>query len=675
MKSKAYYILLIAGLVISQLSVAQAPEGFNYQAVVRDGTGKVINKGNVGVRFTIHQTTLVGSTVYQERQALITNEYGLISAVIGKGSALMGQFDNILWGMDKYFLQVEIDPAGGSNYTDMGASQLMSVPYALNAKVAKSIEGGIQMDWTKAGNDIYNNNKGNVGIGSMGTMYKLSVRDSIGTSGIMNIENADSNGFAGIYFQSGVDRRGWIGHFGTNGWDKNNSFQIGSRDSTNLTLSTGPKSRLTIDGIDGNVGIGIDTPKYKLAVNGDIAMTHNWALVSQNYDGSPSIYLWPRYGSTNKTFFNYGEGGFDIRNNASNVTMRMDDVGNVSVGPYSPLAKFQVDGESTNYAMRVRVDGGTRFTVDGNGGTAIGTLTTPPANGLYVYGDVGLGTTTPAAKLDVRGDIYSSGNVGLGTTTPAAKLDVKGGILVSGNSGFGTTTPSDRIHVVGAFRMTGGTGWLNTSADNSQGNASFGGTAYGNVKLTVSSNQTFGLYLNGASAGTALYVIGTAGITGNLSKGGGSFKIDHPLDPANKFLYHSFVESPDMMNIYNGNITTDANGTAVVKMPDYFEALNMEFRYQLTVIGTFAQAIVAEELSNNQFVIKTNQPNIKVSWQVTGIRHDAFANKNRIPGEVEKTGKEKGKYIHPEAFGLTEDMRIDLTEKVTETIAPIKETR
>src|SRR6185295_9797953 len=97
------------------------------------------------------------------------------------------------------------------------------------------------------------------------------------------------------------------------------------------------------------------------------------------------------------------------------------------------------------------------------------------------------------------------------------------------------------------------------------------------------------------------------------------------LDPENKYLYHSFVESPDMKNIYDGNVVTDEHGNATVELPDYFEALNRDFRYQLTVIGTFAQAIIAAEIRENRFKIKTNAANVKVSWQVTGIRQDAFA--------------------------------------------------
>jgi hypothetical protein len=147
---------------------------------------------------------------------------------------------------------------------------------------------------------------------------------------------------------------------------------------------------------------------------------------------------------------------------------------------------------------------------------------------------------------------------------------------------------------------------------------------------------------------------GNLHITGKLTKGGGSFKIDHPFDPANKYLSHSFVESPDMMNVYNGNITTDRHGLATVNLPDYFEALNGDFRYQLTVIGQFAQAIVAKKISANRFVIRTSKPNVEVSWQITGIRHDAYANVYRIAVEEDKTAQEQGYYLHREVFGQPE---------------------
>jgi hypothetical protein len=140
-----------------------------------------------------------------------------------------------------------------------------------------------------------------------------------------------------------------------------------------------------------------------------------------------------------------------------------------------------------------------------------------------------------------------------------------------------------------------------------------------------------------------------------LVKPGGGFSIDMPGPEApNSILNHSFVESPDMMNVYNGNVTTDGGGNATVQLPGYFEALNRDFRYQLTVIGQFAQVIVAEEIRDNRFAIKTDKPNVRVSWQVTGIRHDVWANAHRIQVEVEKPEAERGKYLHPEEHNQPE---------------------
>jgi hypothetical protein len=148
-------------------------------------------------------------------------------------------------------------------------------------------------------------------------------------------------------------------------------------------------------------------------------------------------------------------------------------------------------------------------------------------------------------------------------------------------------------------------------------------------------------------------------VVGNLSKSGGSFKIDHPLDPANMYLYHSFVESPDMKNVYDGVVTLDDKGEAVVQLPDWFEALNRDFRYQLTCIGGYAPVYVADEVANNQFRIAGGKPGLKISWQVTGIRQDAWANAHRIPVEEAKPAKEQGFYLSPELFGASEKQGVN----------------
>ena len=164
---------------------------------------------------------------------------------------------------------------------------------------------------------------------------------------------------------------------------------------------------------------------------------------------------------------------------------------------------------------------------------------------------------------------------------------------------------------------------------------------------------------------TGLSVNGNLTVSGSISKGSGSFKIDHPLDPANSYLSHSFVESPDMMNIYNGNITTDEDGVATVTLPTYFEALNRDFRYQLTVIGQFAQAIVAREIRDNQFKIRTDKPFIRVSWQVTGVRHDAYAEAHRVPVEESKPPGERGHYLHPELFRTPQSSTTPTTVRIS----------
>jgi hypothetical protein len=152
---------------------------------------------------------------------------------------------------------------------------------------------------------------------------------------------------------------------------------------------------------------------------------------------------------------------------------------------------------------------------------------------------------------------------------------------------------------------------------------------------------------NGDAAGYAGWFQGRAHVAGTLSKAAGSFKIDHPLDPANKYLSHSFVESPDMLNVYNGNVVLGADGTASVTMPSYFSALNIEFRYQLTPLGGAAPNLhVAQEIANNRFVIGGGAPGLKVSWQVTGIRNDTYARENRIAVEEDKAPGERGKYLY-----------------------------
>jgi len=227
--------------------------------------------------------------------------------------------------------------------------------------------------------------------------------------------------------------------------------------------------------------------------------------------------------------------------------------------------------------------------------------------------------------------IVSGGKVGIGTQSPSARLEVDAYAGVYAGSFVGPTCGSgcDALEAIGG-NSTGGTGGDAIDA--------FAGS--------------------GSPNGWAGYFGGDVDVNGTLFKNAGAFKIDHPLDPANKYLYHSFVESPDMLNIYNGNVVLDGNGEAVVALPDWFDAINRDFRYQLTCIGGFAPVYIAEEIANNQFKIAGGKSGMKISWQVAGIRQDAWANAHRIPVEVEKSERERGYYIRPELYGAPEEKSI-----------------
>ncbi|MFA4844356.1 MAG: hypothetical protein WC632_05350 [Candidatus Margulisiibacteriota bacterium] len=143
-------------------------------------------------------------------------------------------------------------------------------------------------------------------------------------------------------------------------------------------------------------------------------------------------------------------------------------------------------------------------------------------------------------------------------------------------------------------------------------------------------------------------------VDGYLQKAAGSFLIDHPLDPKNKILRHSFVESPDMKNIYDGIARLNDKGEATVQLPKYFEALNRDFRYQLTALGEFAPIFIKSKIKDNKFVIAGGKAGQEISWQVTGSRQDAFVKKHPLVIEEEKgQGNKftKGKYLNPDAFG------------------------
>lgn len=359
--------------------------------------------------------------------------------------------------------------------------------------------------------------------------------------------------------------------------------------------------------------------------------------------------------------------------NDSNITE--DKFGKIGIGTTLPTSQLTVQGMIESTAGGVKFPDGTIQTTAGvasvthdNTLTGDGTAASPlgVAIPLILTGSVdnGNGVITVTNTAPGGPSLFGVGG------NASAQIGGGTGLLALGGTGGtdGATTPGG-VGLVGfggsASSSSGGTGGSLIGGVSTNGNGGDGAFAVGALGVGTGKKGGRGIVAipgggaGGATAGLAGEFLGDVEISGNLAKGGGSFKIDHPLDPENKYLYHSFVESPDMMNIYNGNITTDQNGEAMVELPEWFEALNKSFRYQLTVIGTFAQAIVAEKIKGNRFTIRTTAPGVEVSWQITGIRKDAFAEKNRIPVEQVKSERERGTYLHPEAFNKSKERGVE----------------
>ena len=256
-----------------------------------------------------------------------------------------------------------------------------------------------------------------------------------------------------------------------------------------------------------------------------------------------------------------------------------------------------------------------------------------------------------------RMSVLQSGQIGIGTANPGAQLGV-----------IATSTAYPALYVqaadaAGGSGQSGSDGLDVFGGDGDPNGNSHGGdgvVAYGGSGPSYNGAAILGIGgCEGCLGGPAGQFDGNVIITGDLNGSSDSIKIDHPLDPANKYLSQAAVVSSDMKTMYDGNVTTDASGSAVVDLPDWFGSLNRDFRYQLTVIGQFAQAIVADEITNNHFTIKTDKPNVRVSWLVTGIRQDAWANAHRVPVEAEKNARERGYYLHPELFGAPEEAGLE----------------
>jgi hypothetical protein len=582
------------------------PRLVQFNGILKDGAARVV-AGPASVTFAIYAEQEGGTAIWSETQNVLADANGHYSAVLG--AATSGGFPAELFGTgESRWLGVAV-----ARQAEMPRALLASVPYALKAGDAQTL-GGLP-----ASSYVTTQQLAARGVSAAPSTTIVGAGGAAAPS-TLNASVAPTDGAtAGSITQS-------VTQAAVTGTGTANYLPLWTSGS-NLGVSKIYQAN------GGFVGINTNTPLLQLDVNGNSIFRGSFQMAPQGVAtasaGQPShSFQWQ--GSV------YNSGTHAAQNEAFGFRTVPVAATNNTSAPTTTLDLFYGPG----------------------GGTLADT-------GLSIS-NTGLITFAPGQRLNAS-TLNISAN---GTNVRGAGADY--GLFVSTGDSIGTYSVATGATGTGVYAYAASEGGIGVHTT---------GYEYGVLSYSVGDNSTSGYFsapLSETSAGTGIYTEGYTGIyaktyatnsyagvfdgnvdvIGNLSKSGGSFKIDDPIDPAGKYLSHSFVESPDMKNVYDGVVTTDASGFATVTMPAWFEALNRDFRYQLTAMGQFSQAIIARKIANGQFTIQTDKPNVEVSWQITGIRQDAWANAHRIPVEQEKTAGEKGRYLHPELFGHKGDAAI-----------------
>jgi hypothetical protein len=715
MKLPIFYLLVVL-LVSPFASFAQTPSRqlaapsastdvpklVKFSGTATDDAGKPLT-GAVGVTFSLYKDQQGGSPLWIETQNVQAGATGHYSALLGSASAEGVPLSLFSSGEAQWLgVQVQGQPA-------QPRVLLVSVPYALKAHEAETLSGKSISDFvllnksavatTSAGNApgiendasdsklpsaangptsfVGTNATQIVAVTQKGTGAGLSATTSTHAAVAGTITGKSNTALYGLASNTGKgsNAAGVTGAsstetgpgvqgvttsaagFGVQGVVNSSTGGTAVQGLNNATsgMSAGVSGQSASTG-KGSAGVVANenaTTGQVYGVNGYTASTGPFAAAVNGYEGATTGQVFGVSGGTSSTT----NGAAGVSGNESATTGQVYGVfgsanstttNAMGVGGYEGAATGQVYGVNGN----TNSTGPNAAAVNGYEGA-----TTGQVNGVS-------GSTPSTSGNGVVGNATATS----GNTNGVAGLDASpNGSGVNGSNSSGTC-----CFAAGVFGQTvGGTGVLGSASATSGLNFGVQGISASSAGIGVQAGNTPTGEGVSLAAGTLLingyvgktgkfsvdnsgngYFAGNLNVTGKLTKGSGSFKIDHPLDPANKYLSHSFVESPDMMNVYNGVVVLDAHGSAWVTLPDYFEALNRDFRYQLTAVGVPGPNLyIATKVSGNRFKIAGGKPHGEVSWQVTGIRQDAYADAYRIPTEEDKPTAEKGYYLHPEVFG------------------------
>lgn len=446
----AYWIIFI---VISFAVKSQAPQSINYQAVARDGSGNIVTSA-VGIKFQIYQGTVSGSPVYEETHTATPSSAGIVTVKIGTGTPLIGTFTGIAWGSGPYFLQVSIDPSGGTSYSVVSASQLVAVPYALFAE--------------KAGN-VTNYTAGS-GITIAGGVITNSAADqtvTISSAGIATLTNAYPNFTVNVGQPSLTYNTGTKELTLSQGGTVATATLTGSGTNTVAMYGAGIAT-VTPSGAGSNFTVGVPSPSFASAGPVSIVGSYPYytvlsstpAPISTTITGSGIAVVSPTVGNS-----------FNLNVPPVGISY-MPGTGILTYSPSPGINSINIS-PALSFSNMILSVGSNTVPIPGTGLWARPSATATILNNAGDF--VGIGTNNPGAKLDISAASYNvlnlrttagnsnvnidafptgSGNLQLRTGSPNGISFVTSNIdrmLIdpAGNVGIGTNIPAAPLEVAG----------------------------------------------------------------------------------------------------------------------------------------------------------------------------------------------------------------------------------
>jgi hypothetical protein len=452
-------------------TVAQAPQAFNYQTLVRDLSGNLLSNRNVSFRISILSGSVTGAVVYSETHSgKVTNDFGLVSLEIGRGTPVSGTFSSISWSTSTFYMKVETDPAGGTTYQTMGTSQLLSVPYALQAR---NVEVGdnwgsqvVATDATLAGN-------GTAGIplkvADNGILSAKIADATIAAADLANNAVTTDKILAGAVTGAKIAQAGatsgqalkWNGTTWAPAADATGGSSSGWTDDGSIV-------RLTTSA--DTVQVGNVTRLGKLNVGGDIGLN----LLSNLYFGSTATRITGLTGGDMRlvaedlsmlttediTFGRFGDASWIKFDNANK---------RVGIGTLSPTDKLHVVLDNTAAGLSAvrgvaTETAGSAYGIYGQAAGFKGRGVMGEATGTSSIGVMGLATNSSSTGVWGEGSnqgVYGKSDLATGkgvfgqvtSATGYSGYFDGGKFYVSGNTGIGTTTPAKKLHVYGSAQV------------------------------------------------------------------------------------------------------------------------------------------------------------------------------------------------------------------------------